>query len=40
MKFFHNLNNDDFHIHYSKLLNAIDQTDTLIGCFNKNINDS
>ena len=31
---FHNLNNDDFHKHYEKLLNSIDQTDTLIG-YNK-----
>ena len=32
---FHNLNNDDFHKHYEKLLNSIDQTDTLIGYFGK-----
>ena len=30
---FHNLNNDDFHKHYEKLLDSIDQTDTLIGYF-------
>ena len=34
---FHNLNNDDFHKHYEKLLDNIDQTDTLIGYFSKNI---
>jgi 2-polyprenyl-3-methyl-5-hydroxy-6-metoxy-1,4-benzoquinol methylase len=34
---FHNLNNDDFHKHYEKLLVNIDQTDTLIGYFNKKI---
>jgi len=34
---FHNLNNDDFHKHYEKLLDSIDQTDTLIGYFSKNI---
>ena len=32
---FHNLNNDDFHKHYEKLLDSIDQTDTLIGYFSK-----
>ena len=34
---FDNLNNDDFHKHYEKLLDSIDQTDTLIGYFVKNI---
>ena len=34
---FHNLNNDDFHQHYEKLLVSIDQTDTLIGYFSKKI---
>ena len=34
---FHNLNNDDFHKHYEKLLDSIDQTDTLIGYFSKKI---
>jgi 2-polyprenyl-3-methyl-5-hydroxy-6-metoxy-1,4-benzoquinol methylase len=34
---FHNLNHDDFHKHYEKLLDSIDQTDTLIGYFSKNI---
>ena len=33
----HNLNNDDFHKHYEKLLDSIDQTDTLIGYFSKKI---
>jgi len=32
---FDNLNNDDFHSHYEKLLDSIDQTDTLIGYFEK-----
>ena len=32
---FHNLNNDDFDKHYEKLLDNIDQTDTLIGYFSK-----
>ena len=32
---FRNLNNDDFHKHYEKLLDSIDQTDTLIGYFSK-----
>jgi 2-polyprenyl-3-methyl-5-hydroxy-6-metoxy-1,4-benzoquinol methylase len=36
-KMFDNLNNDDFHKHYEKLLDNIDQTDTLIGYFSKNI---
>ena len=34
-----NLNNDDFHKHYEKLLDSIDQTDTLIGYFSKKIKD-
>ena len=34
---FQNLNNDDFHKSYVKLLDSIDQTDTLIGYFSKNI---
>ena len=34
-KIFHNLNNDDFHKHYEKFLDSIDQTDTLIGYFSK-----
>jgi 2-polyprenyl-3-methyl-5-hydroxy-6-metoxy-1,4-benzoquinol methylase len=34
---FDNLNNDDFHKHYEKLLDSIDQTDTLIGYFSKRI---
>ena len=34
-KIFDNLNNDVFHNHYEKLLDSIDQTDTLIGCFGK-----
>ena len=34
---FDTLNNDDFHSHYEKLLDSIDQTDTLIGYFSKNI---
>jgi len=34
---FQNLNNDDFHKHYEKLLDSIDQTDTLIGYFSKKI---
>jgi len=32
---FDNLNNDDFHKHYAKLLDSIDQTDTIIGYFSK-----
>jgi 2-polyprenyl-3-methyl-5-hydroxy-6-metoxy-1,4-benzoquinol methylase len=32
---FHQLNNEDFHKHYEKLLDSIDQTDTLIGYFDK-----
>ena len=32
---FNNLNNNDFHKHYEKLLDSIDQTDTLIGYFSK-----
>ena len=32
---FHNLNNNDFHQHYSNFLNTIDQTDTLVGYFYK-----
>jgi len=32
---FDHLNNDDFHKHYEKLLDSIDQTDTLIGYFSK-----
>ena len=36
-KMFDNLNNDDFHKHYEKLLDNIDQTDTLIGYFSINI---
>ena len=32
-----NLNNNDFHKHYEKLLVSIDQTDTLIGYFSKKI---
>ena len=36
-KIFDNLNNDDFHKHYEKLLDNIDQTDTLIGYFSKKI---
>jgi len=35
---FDTLNNDDFHSHYEKLLDSIDQTDTLIGYFEKNLN--
>ena len=31
------LNKDDFHKHYEKLLDSIDQTDTLIGYFSKKI---
>lgn len=34
---FCHLNNDHFHKNYSKFLNTIDQTDTLIGYFHKNI---
>ena len=34
---FNNLNNDAFHKHYEKLLAGIDQTDTLIGYFGKEI---
>jgi len=34
---FHHLNNNDFHKQYSKLLNSIDQTDSLIGYFSKKI---
>jgi len=34
---FDNLNKDDFHKHYEKFLDSIDQTDTLIGYFSKNI---
>tara|TARA_B100000787_G_C16189443_1_gene296542 strand:+ start:1484 stop:2404 length:921 start_codon:yes stop_codon:yes gene_type:complete len=34
---FQDLNNDDFHSSYIKLLDSIDQTDTLIGYFSKNI---
>jgi 2-polyprenyl-3-methyl-5-hydroxy-6-metoxy-1,4-benzoquinol methylase len=32
---FQNLNNDDFHKQYEKLLDSIDQTDTIIGYFSK-----
>tara|TARA_B110000008_G_scaffold171051_1_gene170739 strand:- start:358 stop:1278 length:921 start_codon:yes stop_codon:yes gene_type:complete len=32
---FNNLNNNDFHKHYEKLLDSIDQTDSLIGYFSK-----
>ena len=32
---FNNLNDDDFHKEYSKFLNSLDQTDTLIGYFGK-----
>lgn len=32
---FDHLNNDDFHKHYEKFLDSIDQTDTLIGHFTK-----
>ena len=32
---FNNLNNNSFHKEYAKLLNTIDQTDTLIGFFGK-----
>ena len=32
---FKNLNNKNFHKHYEKFLNSIDQTDTLIAYFNK-----
>ena len=34
---FHNLNNDEFHKHYEKFLDSIDQNDTLIGYFGKKI---
>ncbi len=34
---FNNLNDDDFHKEYTKFLNSIDQTDTLIGYFGKKI---
>tara|TARA_B110000008_G_C16977428_1_gene566511 strand:+ start:5168 stop:6088 length:921 start_codon:yes stop_codon:yes gene_type:complete len=34
---FPHLNNDNFHNHYEKLLDRINQTDTLIGFFTKNI---
>ena len=37
---FHNLNHDDFHKHYEKLLDSIDQTDTLIGYFSKKNKDN
>ena len=32
---FYNLNNDEFHQEYEKLLDSINQTDTLLGFFNK-----
>jgi len=37
-KIFENLNNDSFHKHYEKLLDSIDQTDTIIGYFGKKNN--